>query len=127
MARLASTFSALIKEQIDAVERYLARSADDPDDGDIAGLVEPRSAWWSGARNGSAGEVASLALERETLLQLGQLRPEQREEMIAHRRRARGGAAARREAPGRWVRRASSTTPGSSATPSSSSARGSPP
>ena len=63
MARLASTFSALIKEQIDAVERYLARSADDPDDGDIAGLVEPRSAWWSGARNGSAGEVASLALE----------------------------------------------------------------
>jgi len=86
MARLASTFSALIKEQVDAVERYLERPADDPDDGDIAGLVElavrlvERSAEWLGV-----GEVASLALElRETLLQLGQLRPEQREEMIAH-------------------------------------------
>lgn len=86
MARLASTFSALIKEQIDAVERYLARPADDPDEADIAGLVElavrlvERSAEWLGV-----GEVASLALElRETLLQLGQLRPEQREEMAAH-------------------------------------------
>lgn len=86
MARLASTFSALIKEQIDAVERYLARPANEADDGDIGSLVElavrlvERSAEWLGV-----GEVASLTLElRETLLQLGQLRPEQREEMAAH-------------------------------------------
>jgi hypothetical protein len=86
MARLASTFSALIKEQVDAVERYLAVPPPDGDSDEIAGLVElavrlvERSAEWLGV-----SEVASLALElRETLLQLGQLRPEHREEMVAH-------------------------------------------
>lgn len=86
MARLASTFSALVREQIDAVERYLERGGSDLESSDIAGLVElavrlvERSAEWLGV-----SEMASLALElRETLLQLGQLRPEHREEMIAH-------------------------------------------
>src|SRR5215216_831745 len=86
MTRLASTFSALVKEQIDAVERFLEREDPDLDSCDIAGLVElavrlvERSAEWLGVN-----EVASLALElRETLLQLGQLRPEHREEMVAH-------------------------------------------
>lgn len=86
MARLASTFSALIKEQVDAVERYLALPEPDLDSNEMSGLVElavrlvERSAEWLGV-----SEVASLALElRETLLQLGQLRPEHREEMVAH-------------------------------------------
>jgi chemotaxis protein histidine kinase CheA len=86
MARLASTFSALVKEQIDAVERFLEREDPDLDTSDIAGLVElavrlvERSSEWLGV-----SEMASLALElRETLLQLGQLRPEHRQEMVAH-------------------------------------------
>lgn len=86
MARLASTFGALIKEQIDAVERFLDCGDNDLNSSDVASLVElairlvERSAEWLGVN-----EVASLALElRETLLQLGQLRPEHREEMVAH-------------------------------------------
>lgn len=86
MTRLAATFSALVREQIDAVERFLQQEGPDLDNSDIAGLVElavrlvERSAEWLGVN-----EMASLALElRETLLQLGQLRPEHREEMVAH-------------------------------------------
>ncbi len=86
MARLASTFSALIKEQIDAVEKLLASENQDLETNDMAGMVElavrlvERSAEWLGV-----SEVAALALElRETLLQLGQLRPEHRQEMVAH-------------------------------------------
>lgn len=86
MARLASTFSALIKEQIEAVERFLAVDDPEVESSEIGTIVElavrlvERSAEWLGI-----SEVASLALElRETLFQLGQLRPEHRQEMVAH-------------------------------------------
>jgi len=86
MTRLAATFSALVKEQIDAVERFLEREHADEDTAELAAFVElavrlvERSAEWLGV-----SDMASLALElRETLLQLSQLRPEHREEMVAH-------------------------------------------
>ena len=86
MARLSSTFSSLIKEQIDAVERLLEVDPPDVESSDIANIVDlavrlvERSAEWLGL-----SEVASLALElRETVSQLGQLRPEHREEIVAH-------------------------------------------
>jgi hypothetical protein len=86
MARLAGTFGALIKEQIDAVERLLDAGDVEPESHEMAGMVElavrlvERSAEWLGV-----SELASLALElRETLSQLGQLRPEHRQEMVVH-------------------------------------------
>jgi hypothetical protein len=86
MARLAATFSALIKEQIDAVEKMLASEDPDFESNGMSGMVElavrlvERSAEWLGVT-----ELASLALElRETLFQLGQLRPDHRSEMVAH-------------------------------------------
>jgi hypothetical protein len=84
MSRLAATFSALIKEQIDAVERFLSSDSGELESHEISGIVElavrlvERSAEWLGVT-----ELAALALElRETLVQVGQLRTEQRQEMI---------------------------------------------
>jgi hypothetical protein len=84
MSRLAANLSALIKEQIDAVERFLSSGDDELESSEMAGMVElavrlvERSAEWLGVT-----ELATLALElRETLVQIGQLRTEQRQEMI---------------------------------------------
>ncbi|MGE5175992.1 MAG: hypothetical protein ACM3JJ_06405 [Hyphomicrobiales bacterium] len=86
MSRLSATFSALIREQIEAVGRFLDSEAPDLESSDLGPLVElavrlvERSAEWL-----DVSEVANLALElRETLSKLGQLRPEQRQEMVAH-------------------------------------------
>ena len=86
MSRLSATFSALIKEQIEAVTRFLDREASEAESSDLAPIVElavrlvERSAEWL-----QVTEVATLALEmRETLSRLSQLRPEHREEMVAH-------------------------------------------
>ncbi len=84
MSRLAATFSALIKEQIDAVDRLLSAGNGEFESQEMSGIVElavrlvERSAEWLGVT-----ELAALALElRETLVQVGQLRTEQRQEMI---------------------------------------------
>lgn len=86
ISRLCATFSALIREQIEAVGRFLDGDAPDLESSDLGPLVElsvrlvERSAEWL-----DVSEVANLALElRETLARLGQLRPEQRQEMVAH-------------------------------------------
>jgi hypothetical protein len=86
MSRLSATFSALIKEQIEAVTRFLDTDAPDLESSDLGPIVElavrlvERSAEWL-----EIGEVATLALElRETLSRLGQLRPAHRQEMVAH-------------------------------------------
>ena len=85
MSRLSATFSALIKEQIEVVRRYLDSDADleSSEMGpivDLAVRLVERSAEWL-----ELTEVANLALElRETLAQLDQLRPTQRQEMVAH-------------------------------------------
>ncbi|HEX7079273.1 MAG TPA: hypothetical protein VF363_12695 [Candidatus Eisenbacteria bacterium] len=86
MSRLSATFSALIREQIEVVGRFLDSEAPDLESSDLGPIVElavrlvERSAEWL-----DVTEVASLALElRETLSNLGQLRPMQRQEMVAH-------------------------------------------
>jgi len=86
MSRLSATFSALIKEQIEAVNRFLDSDAEDLESSELGPIVElavrlvERSAEWL-----QVTEVATLALEmRETLSRLGQLRPAHRQEMIAH-------------------------------------------
>jgi hypothetical protein len=84
MSRLGATFSALIHEQIDVVRRCLD-DEQGSEGGDLRSIAElsvrlvERSAEWL-----HVGEVASLALEiREAMAQLGQLRPVQRQELIA--------------------------------------------
>src|SRR5882672_4117382 len=86
MSRLSSTFSALIREQIEVVRRFLDSEQVDLESGEIGPIVNlavrlvERSAEWL-----ELTEVSSLALElRETIAQLDQLRPEQRQEMVAH-------------------------------------------
>lgn len=86
MSRLSATLSSLIREQIEAVERFLNSDAPDLESSDFGPIVElavrlvERSAEWL-----DVTEVADLALElRETLSKLGQLRPIQRQEMVAH-------------------------------------------
>ena len=86
MSRLSSTFSALIREQIEVVRRFLDSEQADLESGEIGPIVNlavrlvERSAEWL-----ELTEVANLALElRETIAQLDQLRPEQRQEMVAH-------------------------------------------
>ncbi|MEK7349005.1 MAG: hypothetical protein AABZ94_09050 [Candidatus Eisenbacteria bacterium] len=86
MSRLSATFSALIREEIDIVRRFLDSDATDLEGHEMGPLVElsvrlvERSAEWL-----DVGSVASLARElRETLLQLGSLRPAQRQELVNH-------------------------------------------
>jgi hypothetical protein len=86
MSRLSATFSALIREQIEVVRRFLDSEPAELESSEMGPLVDlavrlvERSAEWL-----ELTEVANLALElRETLAQLGQLRPAQRQEMIAH-------------------------------------------
>ncbi len=86
MSRLSATFSALIREQTEVVRRHLDRDLPptDPDEAspivDLAVRLVERSAEWL-----ELTEVANLARElRETLSGLDQLRPTQRQEMIAH-------------------------------------------
>lgn len=84
MSRLGATFGALIHEQVAAVRRVL----DDEqnwDQSELLSLAElairlvERSAEWL-----EVGEIASLAVQmREALGQMGHLRPEQRQEVIA--------------------------------------------
>lgn len=86
MSRLSATFSALIREEIDIVRRFLESDTPELEGHEMGPLVElsvrlvERSAEWL-----DVGSVASLARElRETLHQLGSLRPAQRQELIAH-------------------------------------------
>lgn len=86
MSRLSATFSALIKEQIEVVRRFLNSKEVDLESSEMSPIVDlavrlvERSAEWL-----ELTEVANLALElRETLSQLDQLRPTQRQEMVAH-------------------------------------------
>lgn len=84
MSRLGATFSALIHEQIEIVRRYLDDEQAN-EAGELRAIAElsvrlvERSAEWL-----QVGDVASLALEiREAMAQLGQLRPTQRQELLA--------------------------------------------
>jgi hypothetical protein len=86
MSRLSATFSALVREQIEVVRRFLDTDPAELESSEMGPLVDlavrlvERSAEWL-----ELTEVANLALEmRETLAQLGQLRPVQRQEMVAH-------------------------------------------
>ena len=86
MSRLGSTFSALIREQIEVVRRFLDSEQVDLESSEMGPIVDlavrlvERSAEWL-----EVTEVANLALElRETIAQLYQLRPAQRQEMVAH-------------------------------------------
>jgi hypothetical protein len=86
MSRLSATFSALIKEQIEVVRRFLENDQIDLESSEMGPIVDlavrlvERSAEWL-----ELTEVANLARElRETLTQLDQLRPTQRQEMVAH-------------------------------------------
>jgi len=84
MSRLGATFGALIHEQVAAVRRVLddETSWDQSEPFSLAELairLVERSAEWL-----EVGEIASLAIEmREALGQMGHLRPEQRQEVIA--------------------------------------------
>jgi hypothetical protein len=83
MSRLGATFGALIHEQVAAVRRFL----DDETNYDsseflpiaeLAVRLVERSAEWL-----EVSEIASLALEmRETLAQLNQLRPAERQDVV---------------------------------------------
>jgi hypothetical protein len=85
LTRAAATFGALAHEQIEAVRRLLG--ADRPDlsqeDGpaaDHALRLVARGAEWLGL-----AELQTLTQDlRESLAQLGQIRPEQAEEIVAH-------------------------------------------
>ena len=86
MSRLSATFSALIREDVEIVRRFLASDVPDLEKHEVGPLVElsvrlvERSAEWL-----DVGTVASLTRElRETLAQLGSLRPSQREELVRH-------------------------------------------
>ena len=85
LARAAATFGALAHEQIEAVRRLLA--ADHPDlssdEGPVADhalRLVARGAEWLGL-----AELHTIARDlRESLSQLGQVKPEQGEEIVAH-------------------------------------------
>jgi hypothetical protein len=84
MARLGTTFGALVHEQIEVVRRFLAEQ-EASDSSELAGIAElsvrlvERSAEWL-----EIHEVASLALEmRQAMAQLGSLRPSQRQDVVA--------------------------------------------
>ena len=86
MSRLSATFSALIREEVEIVRRFLESDVPDLEKSEVGPLVElsvrlvERSAEWL-----DVGTVASLTRElRETLAQLGALRPSQREELVRH-------------------------------------------
>ena len=86
MSRLSATFSALIREQIEVVRRFLDSEQVDLESSEMGPIVDlavrlvERSAEWL-----EISEVANLARElRETLSQLDQLRPVQRQEMVSH-------------------------------------------
>jgi hypothetical protein len=86
MSRLSATFSALIREQIEVVRRFLESEQIDLESSEMGPIVDlavrlvERSAEWL-----EITEVANLARElREILSQLDQLRPIQRQEMVAH-------------------------------------------
>jgi len=86
MSRLSVTFSALIREQIEVVRRFLDSERLDLESNEMGPIVDlsvrlvERSAEWL-----ELTEVANLAVElRETIAQLDQLRPNQRQEMVAH-------------------------------------------
>ncbi|MEK7316781.1 MAG: hypothetical protein AAB011_11395 [Candidatus Eisenbacteria bacterium] len=86
MSRLSTTFSALIREEIEIVRRFLDSGATDLEGHEAGPMVElsvrlvERSAEWL-----DIGTVASLARElRESLVQLGNLRPAQRQELVSH-------------------------------------------
>ncbi|HEU4724656.1 MAG TPA: hypothetical protein VFU59_05075 [Candidatus Eisenbacteria bacterium] len=86
MSRLSATFSALIREEVDLVRRFLDSESPELEGHEMGPIVElsvrlvERSAEWL-----DVGTVASLARElRESLLQLGSLRPAQRQELISH-------------------------------------------
>src|SRR3989454_8657828 len=83
MSRLGATFGALIHEQVAAVRRFLDDETNyDSSDflpiAELAVRLVERSAEWL-----EVSEIASLALEmRETLAQLGQLRPAERQDVV---------------------------------------------
>ena len=86
MSRLSATFSALIHEQVEVVRRFLDTDPSDLDSSDLGTVVDlavrlvERSADWL-----ELTEVATLTLGlRESLSQMGQLRPTQRQETMAH-------------------------------------------
>ena len=86
MSRLSATFSALIREEIDLVRRFLDSDSPELEGHEMGPMVElsvrlvERSAEWL-----DLGTVASLARElRESLQQLGSLRPAQRQEFVSH-------------------------------------------
>lgn len=84
MSRLGATFSALVREQVEIVRRVLEDQGTG-ETGEMRSIAElsvrlvERSAEWL-----HVDEVSRLALEvREAMAQLGQLRPAQREELVA--------------------------------------------
>lgn len=86
MTRLSATFSALIREEVDLVRRFLDSESPSLEGHEMGPIVElsvrlvERSAEWL-----EVGTVSSLARElRESLLQLGNLRPAQRQELVSH-------------------------------------------
>ena len=85
LARAAATFCALAHEQIEAVRRVLAANHPDlsSEDGPVADhalRLVARGAEWLGL-----AELHTLTRDlRESLAQLGQIKPEQAEEIVAH-------------------------------------------
>ena len=86
MSRLSATFSALMREEIEIVRRFLEADTLDLETHEAGPLVElsirlvERSAEWL-----DIGTAATLAREiRESLVQLTNLRPAQREELVNH-------------------------------------------
>jgi hypothetical protein len=85
LTRAAATFGALAHEQIEAVRRLLGAdrpelSSEDGPVADHALRLVARGAEWLGL-----SELQTLAQDlRESLAQLGQIRPEQAEEVVAH-------------------------------------------
>ncbi|HSQ59106.1 MAG TPA: hypothetical protein VLT84_01515 [Acidobacteriota bacterium] len=86
MTRISATFSALIREEIDIVARFLDQEEADLETHEMGPLVElsvrlvERSAEWL-----DVDSVAVLARElRENLAQMSGLRATQRQEVIAH-------------------------------------------
>ncbi len=86
MSRLSATFSALMREEIDIVRTFLDTEEPDLGSHELGPIVElsvrlvERSADWL-----DIGSVASLARElQESLVRLGNVRPEERETLVAH-------------------------------------------
>ena len=85
LARAAATFGALAHEQIEAVRRVLASDRPElsSEEGPVADQslrLVARGAEWLGL-----AELHALTQElRESLLQLGQIRPVEAEEIVAH-------------------------------------------